>query len=214
MYVTEFKVFTLKKRVLFGDALKGIIALINCSKKLKFNINYLYLKDYILDLDRISSFESLDELYHDMFKTFVPTSEMLNKIKIKSYINKELSKIIDVSLSNQNLSSNFLEYIYSYFLEEFIDYFLDSDFSKEDKIELIFDIPVDNIDLIYSNYYDLDIEEKIEKFKHELIIFSMYSHIGALTEESFVIVDLDEEETNEEAEQVLLIEFKVINKIA
>ena len=116
MYVTEFKVFTLKKRVLFGDALKGIIALINCSKKLKFNINYLYLKDYILDLDRISSFESLDELYHDMFKTFVPTSEMLNKIKIKSYINKELSKIIDVSLSNQNLSSNFLEYIYSYFL--------------------------------------------------------------------------------------------------
>lgn len=214
MYVTNFKVLTLKKRVLFGDVLKGIMALINCSKKLKFNINYLYLKDYILDLDRISSFESLDELYHDMFKTFVPTSEMLNKIKIKSYINKELSKIIDVSLSNQNLSSNFLEYIYSYFLEEFIDYFLDSDFSKEDKIEVVFNIPVDNIDVIYSNYENVDIEEKIEKFKHEMMIFSMYSHIGALTEESFVIVDLDEEETNEEAEQVLLIEFKVINKIA
>lgn len=211
MYVTEFKVFTLKKRVLFGDALKGIIALINCSKKLKFNINYLYLKDYILDLDRISSFESLDELYHDMFKTFVPTSEMLNKIKIKSYINKELSKIIDVSLSNQNLSSNFLEYIYSYFLEEFIDYFLDSDFSKEDKIELIFDIPVDNIDLIYSNYYDLDIEEKIEKFKHELIIFSMYSHIGTLKKDSFVIVN--ENDDFEYKNQVLLIEFKVINKM-
>ena len=211
MYVTEFKVFTLKKRVLFGDALKGIIALINCSKKLKFNINYLYLKDYILDLDRISSFESLDELYHDMFKTFVPTSEMLNKIKIKSYINKELSKIIDVSLSNQNLSSNFLEYIYSYFLEEFIDYFLDSDFSKEDKIQLIFDIPVDNIDLIYSNYYDLDIEEKIEKFKHELIIFSMYSHIGTLKKDSFVIVN--ENDDFEYKNQVLLIEFKVINKM-
>ena len=211
MYVTEFKVFTLKKRVLFGDALKGIIALINCSKKLKFNINYLYLKDYILDLDRISSFESLDELYHDMFKTFVPTSEMLNKIKIKSYINKELSKIIDVSLSNQNLSSNFLEYIYSYFLEEFIDYFLDSDFSKEDKIELIFDIPVDNIDLIYSNYYDLDIEEKIEKFKHELIIFSMYSNIGTLKKDSFVIVN--ENDDFEYKNQVLLIEFKVINKM-
>ena len=211
MYVTEFKVFTLKKRVLFGDALKGIIALINCSKKLKFNINYLYLKDYILDLDRISSFESLDELYHDMFKTFVPTSEMLNKNKIKSYINKELSKIIDVSLSNQNLSSNFLEYIYSYFLEEFIDYFLDSDFSKEDKIELIFDIPVDNIDLIYSNYYDLDIEEKIEKFKHELIIFSMYSHIGTLKKDSFVIVN--ENDDFEYKNQVLLIEFKVINKM-
>ena len=211
MYVTEFKVFTLKKRVLFGDALKGIIALINCSKKLKFNINYLYLKDYILDLDRISSFESLDELYHDMFKTFVPTSEMLNKIKIKSYINKELSKIIDVSLSNQNLSSNFLEYIYSYFLEEFIDYFLDSDFSKEDKIELIFDIPVDNIDLIYSNYYDLDIEEKIEKFKHELIIFSMYSHIGTLKKDSFVIVNGNDD--FEYKNQVLLIEFKVINKM-
>ena len=211
MYVTEFKVFTLKKRVLFGDALKGIIALINCSKKLKFNINYLYLKDYILDLDRISSFESLDELYHDMFKTFVPTSEMLNKIKIKSYINKELSKIIDVSLSNQNLSSNFLEYIYSYFLEEFIDYFLDSDFSKEDKIELIFDIPVDNIDLIYSNYYDLDIEEKIEKFKNEMIIFSMYSHIGTLKKDSFVIVN--ENDDFEYKNQVLLIEFKVINKM-
>ena len=211
MYVTEFKVFTLKKRVLFFFFLKGIIALINCSKKLKFNINYLYLKDYILDLDRISSFESLDELYHDMFKTFVPTSEMLNKIKIKSYINKELSKIIDVSLSNQNLSSNFLEYIYSYFLEEFIDYFLDSDFSKEDKIELIFDIPVDNIDLIYSNYYDLDIEEKIEKFKHELIIFSMYSQIGTLKKDSFVIVN--ENDDFEYKNQVLLIEFKVINKM-
>lgn len=214
MYVTEFKVFTLKKRVLFGDALKGIIALINCSKKLKFNINYLYLKDYILDLDRISSFESLDELYHDMFKTFVPTSEMLNKIKIKSYINKEISNIIDVLLSNHTLSCNFLEYIYSYFLDEFIDYFLDSDFSRGDKLEVVFDIPVDNIDVIYSNYENVDIEEKIEKFKHEMMIFSMYSHIGALTEESFVIVDLDEEETNEEAEQVLLIEFKVINKIA
>lgn len=211
MYVTEFKVFTLKKRVLFGDALKGIIALINCSKKLKFNIDYLYLKDYLLDLDRISSFESLDELYHDMFKTFVPTSEIFNKIKIKSYINKELSKIIDVSLSNQTLSCNFLEYIYSYFLEEFIDCFLKSDFSKEDKIELVFDIPVDNIDLIYSNYYDLDIEEKIEKFKNEIIIFSMYSHIGILKKDSFVIVN--ENDDFEYKHQVLLIEFKVINKM-
>ncbi len=99
-------------------------------------------------------------------------------------------------------------------MDEFIDYFLDSDFSGGDKLEVVFDIPVDNIDVIYSNYENVDIEEKKEKFKHEMMIFSMYSHIGALTEESFVIVDLDEEETNEEAEQVLLIEFKVINKIA
>lgn len=214
MYVTKFKVLTLKKRVLFGDVLKGIMALINISKKLNFDINYSFLKDYFLDIDKISSFKNIDELYEDMFKTFVPTRKMLNQIKIKSYINKEISKIIDVSLSNHTLSCNFLEYIYSYFLDEFIDYFLDSDFSRGDKIEIIFDIPVDNIDSMYSNYEDLDIEEKIEKFKHEMMIFSMYSHIGALTEESFVIVDLDEEETNEEIEQVLLIEFKVINKIA
>ena len=57
----------------------------------------------------------------------------------------------------------------------------------------------------------MDIEEKIEKFKHELIIFSMYSHIGTLKKDSFVIVN--ENDDFEYKNQVLLIEFKVINKM-
>ena len=214
MYTTEFKVITLKKQVLFGDALKGVMALINISKKLEFELNYTYLKEYLLDIDKISSFKNLDELYIDMFKTFLPTREFLKKIKIKSYINKEVSNFIDLSLSNQTVSCNFLEFIYSYFLNEFIDEFLDSDFSKENKMEVIFDIPVENIDTIYSNYEDLDLDEKIEKFKNEMMIFSMYSHIGNLKEDSFVIVDLEDDYIYKEPEQVILIEFNIINKIA
>ena len=114
----------------------------------------------------------------------------------------------------RKVDCNFLEFIYSYFLNEFIDDFLDSDFSKENKMEVIFDIPVENIDTIYSNYEDLDLDEKIEKFKNEMMIFSMYSHIGNLKEDSFVIVDLEDDYIYKESEQVLLIEFNIINKTA
>ena len=205
MYTTEIKVMALKKKVHIGDALKGAMQIMKLSKIANFPLNVSKLTKYLLDVTKIQSFDDIDLLYNDMFITFCPEKILVNT-RIVSFINKNLSDLIDISLSNYTLSFNFLLYIYEEFINEFIYEFISNKVSKKDTCEVIIDIQIININSIYCNYENLDYYEKIDKFKEELTIWSMYNHIATLTQEDFEIVELEDED-------ILMIQFNIINKV-
>lgn len=205
MYTTEIKVMALKKKVLIGDALKGAMQIMKLSKIANFPLNISKLAKYLLDVNKIQSFEDIDLLYNDMFNIFCPEKNLVNT-RIISFVNKNLSDLIDISLSNYTLSFNFLLYIYEEFINEFVYEFISNKVSKNDTFEVIIDIPAININFIYCNYENLNYYEKIDKFKEELTIWSMYNHIATLTQEDFEIVELEDED-------ILMIQFNIINKV-
>lgn len=206
MYTTEIKVMALKKKVLIGDALKGAMQIMKLSKIANFPLNISKLAKYLLEVNKIQSFEDIDLLYNDMFNIFCPEKNLVNT-RIISFVNKKVSDLIDISLSNYTLSFNFLLYIYEEFISEFVYEFISNKVSKNDTFEVIIDIPTININSIYCNYENLDYYEKIDKFKEELTIWSMYNHIATLTQEDFEIVELEDED-------VLMIQFNIINKVS
>lgn len=205
MYTTEIKVMALKKKVLIGDALKGAMQIMKLSKIANFPLNISKLAKYLLDVNKIQSFEDIDLLYNDMFNIFCPEKNLVNT-RIISFVNKNLSDLIDISLSNYTLSFNFLLYIYEEFINEFVYEFISNKVSKNDTFEVIIDIPAININFIYCNYENLNYYEKIDKFKEELTIWAMYNHIATLTQEDFEIVELEDED-------ILMIQFNIINKV-
>lgn len=205
MYTTEIKVMALKKKVLIGDALKGAMQIMKLSKIANFPLNISKLAKYLLDVNKIQSFEDIDLLYNDMFNIFCPEKNLVNT-RIISFVNKNLSDLIDISLSNYTLSFNFLLYIYEEFINEFVYEFISNKVSKNDTFEVIIDIPTININFIYCNYENLNYYEKIDKFKEELTIWAMYNHIATLTQEDFEIVELEDED-------ILMIQFNIINKV-
>ena len=205
MYTTEIKVMALKKKVLIGDALKGAMQIMKLSKIANFPLNISKLAKYLLDVNKIQSFEDIDLLYNDMFNIFCPEKNLVNT-RIISFVNKNLSDLIDISLSNYTLSFNFLLYIYEEFINEFVYEFISNKISKNDTCEVIIDIPTININFIYCNYENLNYYEKIDKFKEELTIWAMYNHIATLTQEDFEIVELEDED-------ILMIQFNIINKV-
>lgn len=204
MYITEIKMFALKKRVLIGNVLKGAMEIIKVAKEIGYDLNTQELKKYLLDIEKIGSFDNIDLLYEDMFSTFLPIRKLLN-LKIVSYTNKSLTDLIDFSLSNFSISCDFLIYIYSDFFEEFIEEFLKCDFSKDNEFEVIIDIPIIYINNIYINYQNFDLDEKIDKFKEEITIWAMYNCIATITENDFEIIELEDED-------ILMVQFNIINK--
>lgn len=205
MYTTEIKVMALKKKVLIGDALKGAMQIMKLSKIANFPLNISKLAKYLLDVNKIQSFEDIDLLYNDMFNIFCPEKNLVNT-RIISFVNKNLSDLIDISLSNYTLSFNFLLYIYEEFINEFVYEFISNKVRKNDTCEVIIDVPAININFIYCNYENLNYYEKIDKFKEELTIWAMYNHIATLTQEDFEIVELEDED-------ILMIQFNIINKV-
>lgn len=205
MYTTEIKVMALKKKVLIGDALKGAMQIMKLSKIANFPLNMSKLAKYLLDVNKIQSFDSIDLLYNDMFTTFCP-KKILDNTKITSFMNKKVSDLIDICLSNYTLSCDFLVYVYEEFINEFVYDFITNKVSKNDTFEVIIDIPTIKINYIYCNYENLDYYEKVDKFKEELAIWSMYNHIATLTQEDFEIIELEDED-------ILMIQFNIINKV-
>ena len=205
MYTTEIKVMALKKKVFIGDALKGAMQIMKLSKIANFPLNMSKLAKYLLDVNKIQSFDSIDLLYNDMFTTFCP-KKILDNTKITSFMNKKVSDLIDICLSNYTLSCDFLVYVYEEFINEFVYDFITNKVSKNDTFEVIIDIPTININFIYCNYENLNYYEKIDKFKEELTIWAMYNHIATLTQEDFEIIELEDED-------ILMIQFNIINKV-
>ncbi len=204
MNIIKLKVSVLKTRLLYGDILKGVMEIIRLCKLLKFNINLKVLYNYLTDLSNIESFNDVDLVYEDLIKK-LGIRNMLRGISIKSVIDNKTSNIIEECLKNYNISFNILEYIYCYFIKDFIAEFIQTKITKDGYMEVILDIPVSYIYNIYFNYESFSFDEKIDLFKEELAVWAMYNHIALLRKDDFEVVELEDED-------ILMVQFNISNR--
>ncbi len=205
MNIIKLKVSVLKTRLLYGDILKGVMEIIRLCKLLKFNINLKVLYNYLTDLSNIESFNDVDLVYEDLIKK-LGIRNMLRGISIKSVIDNKTSNIIEECLKNYNISFNILEYIYCYFIKDFIAEFIQTKITKDGYMEVILDIPVSYIYNIYFNYESFSFDEKIDLFKEELAVWAMYNHIALLRKDDFEVVELEDED-------ILMVQFNISNRV-
>lgn len=205
MNIIKLKVSVLKTRLLYGDILKGVMEIIRLCKLLKFNINFKVLYNYLTDLSNIESFNDVDLVYEDLIKK-LGIRNMLRGISIKSVIDNKTSNIIEECLKNYNISFNILEYIYCYFIKDFIAEFIQTKITKDGYMEVILDIPVSYIYNIYFNYESFSFDEKIDLFKEELAVWAMYNHIALLRKDDFEVVELEDED-------ILMVQFNISNRV-
>lgn len=205
MNIIKLKVSVLKTRLLYGDILKGVMEIIRLCKLLKFNINFKLLYNYLTDLSNIESFNDVDLVYEDLIKK-LGISNMLRGISIKSVIDNKTSNIIEECLKNYNISFNILEYIYCYFIKDFIAEFIQTKITKDGYMEVILDIPVSYIYNIYFNYESFSFDQKIALFKEELAVWAMYNHIALLRKDDFEVVELKDED-------ILIVQFNISNRV-
>lgn len=205
MNIIKLKVSVLKTRLLYGDILKGVMEIIRLCKLLKFNINFKLLYNYLTDLSNIESFNDVDLVYEDLIKK-LGIRNILRGISIKSVIDNKTSNIIEECLKNYNISFNILEYIYCYFIKDFIAEFIQTKITKDGYMEVILDIPVSYIYNIYFNYESFSFDEKIDLFKEELAVWAMYNHIALLRKDDFEVVELEDED-------ILMVQFNISNRV-
>ena len=157
------------------------------------------------DLSNIESFNDVDLVYEDLIKK-LGIRNMLRGISIKSVIDNKTSNIIEECLKNYNISFNILEYIYCYFIKDFIAEFIQTKITKDGYMEVILDIPVSYIYNIYFNYESFSFDEKIDLFKEELAVWAMYNHIALLRKDDFEVVELEDED-------ILMVQFNISNRV-